>query len=110
MLDVVKITKIKTCPAASAFVEIHKVYSTRVMTVSKIHIVNVLGAAHTVQLCFVPPQTTPGVTNAILWDKSIPAYDFIEFGEGDIIDKDFQIMAAADAANAIKVWLFGTEE
>jgi hypothetical protein len=92
------------------FAEVHKVYSTRQLFVTMIHIVNTTGADVTVKLCFVAPGESPSQSNSLLWEYTIPGNDFIEFGEGQIGGSSFRIMASANAGGSINLFFTGYEE
>lgn len=91
------------------FTTLHTVDSHRWLTVSVVHVANVTAGAVTVQLCYVPPGGAAAVGNAALWNYSIPANDFIEFGEGDILFPNWTIQGLASAGNSINVRIAGEE-
>lgn len=93
-----------------AFSQIHAVNFQRTLTVRMIHLVNLTAGAVAVTVCFVPPGETAVAGTAILWDFSIPANDFIEFGEGFVLPSSWTIQAKAGANNSIMIWVCGGEE
>lgn len=100
----------KQITLTGAFQTIHTVYRTRQLTISVIHIANTTAGAITVQLCFVPPAGTAAQGNAALWDYSIPANDFIQLSEGQILGSEYTIQALASAGNAINLAISGRED
>ena len=68
-----------------------------------IHLTNTTNAPRTVQVCYVPATDTPTQSNALLWDFSIPANDFLEFGEGDVLSAGSSIRAKASANTALNL-------
>ena len=93
-----------------AFQTVHAVNSGRWFTVRNIHIANSSGGAVTVQLCFVFVGATPTQGNSALWSFSVPANDFIEWGEGQKLPPGASVQALASAGASINVWLSGVEE
>jgi len=89
---------------------IHTVFAQRKLTVKMIHLVNVTGAAATLQLHFVPPGGVAAAANAALYDFSIPANDFIELGEGQILFESYAVIGTCSVDNAINVTVCGLEE
>lgn len=100
----------KQLTLSAAFQTIHTVYRTRQLTISIIHLVNCTAAPVTVQLCFVPSGGTPAQANAALWTYSIPAHDFIQLSEGQILPSDYSVQALASAPSAINLLIAGREE
>ena len=81
------------------------------LTVKMVHIANTDAADRTVQLCYVPAAPATAVQgNAALWNYTIPANDFIEFGEGQMILGGGSIQALASLAAVVNVHLSGIEE
>jgi len=110
MGDGVKAAKISRQVTLSvAFQEVHSVDARRALTVNLIRLSNTTGGAVTVQVCYAPTGVAAAVGNAVLWDFSIPANDFIEFGEGDIV-RNASVQAKASADNSVNIRLTGTEE
>ena len=93
-----------------AFVTIYTVNNARWFRVENIHVANVTNAAVTVQICLVPFGGAASLANAALYNFSIPANDFIEFGQGINLGPSSFIRGQANAANAINVWVSGIEE
>lgn len=89
---------------------VHTVFAERKLTIEMIHLVNVTGAAATIQLHYVPPSGVAAVTNAALYDFSIPANDFIELGEGQILFESYSIIGTCSVDNAINITVCGFEE
>ena len=80
------------------------------LTVSCIHLCNTTSAAVTVQLSAVGPSALAGQPNALLWNFSIPANDFIEFGEGIILLSGWSIWGLASGANSVNALVSGIEQ
>lgn len=93
-----------------AFVTVHTVNNARWLRISCLHLANVTNAAVTVRLCLVPAGATAVIGNALVYDFSIPAFDFLEFGEGLRLGPNGLIRGQANAANAINCFLSGVEE
>lgn len=89
---------------------VHEVFSERKLTVSMIHIVNVTAGAVGVYMYFVPPAGAAEASNAALYNFSIPANDFIELGEGQILKSSVAIIASCSVDNAINIAVSGLEE
>ena len=89
---------------------VHTVYRDRVLTVGMVHLVNVTGVAATVQLHYVPLAGAAAAANAALYDYTIPANDFIEFGEGQLLASGCAVQATCSADNAVNLILCGFEE
>lgn len=75
-----------------------------------IHLVNTTGAPVTVQVCVVPHGGTPSVANALLYDYSIPANDFLQFDEGDFLSPNSTLQALASAGNSVNLRFSGVQE
>ncbi len=88
---------------------VHTVFSGRKLNVSMIHLVNTTGAAATVSVYYVAPGGAAAVTNAALYDYSIPAHDFIELGEGQVLKSEWAVIAACSVDNAINITVCGEE-
>lgn len=86
------------------------VYDAFVLTLKMVHLVNTSAVPVTVQLCYVPKGGVPAADNAALWDYSIPAHDFLEFGEGHQLDPGTTIQALASADNVVNLFASGTED
>lgn len=89
---------------------VHTVDSHRWLRIENIHLCNVTGGAVTVQFCLVPYGGSSGTTTALLYAFSIPANDFIEFGEGLRLGPGGLVRGLANAADAITAHLSGIEE
>lgn len=100
----------KLLALTNAFQIVHAVNYQRWLTVKNIHIANVTAGAITVQICFVFIGVTPISGNASIWNFSVPANDFIEFGEGQKLPPGTTVQALASAGASINVWLSGIEE
>jgi hypothetical protein len=99
----------RTVSLTTGFQLIHQTNAHRAFTLNMIRLTNVTAAAVTVQVCYAPTGQAASAANAVLWDFSIPANDFIEFGEGDIV-RDASIQALASANDAVNIRISGTEE
>lgn len=98
-----------TLPLTNAFQTLYQNNNVLSLTVSIFRITNVTAGAITVSMCYVPPGGTANAANAVIWDFSVPANNFIEFGKGDIIDPSVSIQAKASANNSITVKLSGIQ-
>lgn len=94
---------------SGSFVIIHTVQNNWFFRTSCLHIVNTSGAPVTVRVCVVPGGGSPDVTNALLWDFSIPANDLIELAEGLIMKPSSTCQALCSSAGAVNLFLSGTE-
>lgn len=88
------------------------VYNNSVLTlvISIIRITNTTGGAVTVSLCYVPDGGTAADNNAVLWQFSLGANDFLEFGQGDVISPATTIQAKASANTSITMRVSGQQE
>ena len=77
-------------------------------TTGVIHIANTHTAAVTLELC-IDDGGGDVQTNALLWDISIPANDFIEFGQGIILAAGSSLSAKASVTDKIIINLSGIE-
>lgn len=89
---------------------VYSLYPQRWFTVKNIHVTNTTNVAATVRVCLVPSAGAAGQNNALVWDLSIDANKFIEFGEGLKFPPGSSLVAAAGAANSVNLFLCGTEE
>lgn len=78
-------------------------------TVGVISIANTTNAAKTIRLYRVPSAGAAAQANAILFDFSIPANDFIEFGRGRQWLAGDIIKARASAATSLNIEIAGIE-
>jgi hypothetical protein len=92
------------------FSTIYTVTYQRQFSASCFHVTNTTGAAQTVRIAAVPPAGIAGPGNALCWDFSIPANDFLEFGEGIILFSLWSIAGLASVGAAITVMVCGKEE
>lgn len=79
------------------------------LTVKMMHLVNTSGSAVTVRICYVPSGGTANVGNAALWDFSLPANDFMEFGEGHELEGGTTIQASAGIADVVNLFASGQQ-
>lgn len=93
----------------AAFQTVYTVPAATTFTISAIHIANVAGVAKTVEVCYVPPAGSPGITNALLWDFSIAENSYHEFGKGIIMEAGSSLRALASAINSCPLTLSGIE-
>ena len=100
----------KSLALTTAFGLVHTVSANRWMTVRNVHISNTTAGAVPVQVCFVFPGSSPAAGNAALWNFSIPANDFIEWGDGQKLPPGTSVQALAGSGSAINLWLSGIEE
>jgi hypothetical protein len=105
--DIVRVSK--QAQLGIAFATIYTVNYQRQFTASCIHLVNTTGGAVTVQLTAAGPGIAPATANALLWSFSIPANDFLEFGEGLILFSQWVVSGLASAPNAITAIVCGIE-
>ena len=68
-----------------------------------LHLVNTTGAAATVRVCIVPPNSVPGQENSLMWDFNIPANDMIEFGDGYWLSTQTSIIALCGTEGAVNL-------
>lgn len=100
----------ESVPLTVAFQTIHTVHFQRHLTIKNIHLTNTTGADVTIQITLNPAGVAPQQSAALLWDFTIPANDFLEFGEGLIVEPSGSISALASADNAIVMQLCGIED
>lgn len=93
----------------NTFQSLHAVGFGWTHTVKSIHAVNVTAGAVTLSICVCKSGASPSAANALLWQYSIPANDFIEFGENVILTA-CEIKAAASQNNGITLFLSGVEQ
>lgn len=91
------------------FLVVHPVNPGRWFTVRNIHIANSSGAPVTVQVCFVFGGS-PAQGNSALWNFSVPANDFIEWGEGQKLPPGSSVQALASSGTSVNIWVSGIEE
>jgi hypothetical protein len=99
----------KVLSLTGAFAVAHSVSPSRWLTIRNIHIANTSAAPVTVQVCFVFQGSSPIQGNSAIWNFSIPANDFIEWGDGQKLPPKSTVQASA-SANVINFWLSGIEE
>lgn len=92
-----------------AFTVLRTVYKDRWFRISCVHVANVTAVPDTVQICLVPPAQSPGSANGLVWNFTIPANDFIEFGEGIWCPPNATVQALCATPAAINVQLSGVE-
>ena len=95
---------------SNAFQIVHAVDSHRWLNVSNIHVANVSNSDSTVRICLVAPGDTATQSNAVIWDFTIAAADFLEFGEGMILEPNWTIQALAADNLAMTIQVFGIED
>lgn len=93
----------------SGFTTVHTVNSHRWLFVESIHITNTTNGAVTIELCVVPTGGTASTANALLWDHSIAANDFLEFGWSTRVPPLGTIKAKGSANNALMIQVTGYE-
>lgn len=96
-IDNAAVETIYTVPASTTF------------TVTMCHIANTTNAAKTIQLHLVPPAGAAAQANALLYDFSVPANDYVELLKGDIWATGVSLQAKASAANCLNIKLAGIE-
>jgi hypothetical protein len=89
---------------------VHGVNPTRWFTVKTILVTNHSLADKTVQLCFVPRGGLADSSNMVFGGQLIPASDFIQFGDGAMIEPGGAIFARASALTAVNIFVSGIEE
>lgn len=94
----------------AAFAVIHTVGYQAQLTVTLIHIVNTTANAATIRLCVHAEGAAAAAGNAVLWDYSIPANDFIEIADGMILYSRWAIEARTGTAGAITLLVCGVEQ
>ncbi len=93
----------------AAFQTIYTVPASTSFTAAVLHLVNASGAAKTVDVCLVPAAGSPLQANAILWQFSIGANDFVELAKGDIWPTGSTLQARASAGTSVNLKLSGIE-
>lgn len=93
-----------------AFQSVYAVNTYRWFTVKNIHLDNTSANPVTVQVCFVFKGASPIQGNSALWGFSIPANDFIEWGEGQRLPPGASVQALASTGGVINMWVSGIEE
>lgn len=93
-----------------AFQTVYTVNSHRWLTVTRLLLTNTTSGAKTVQVCFVPNGASPVAANAALWDYSLNANTYLEWGEGIVLPPLTTIKALASAGTAVNLLVCGTEE
>jgi hypothetical protein len=81
----------------------------RFLRVSNIHLSNTTNAAVTIDLCLCASPDPPTAANALLWQFSLGANDFLEFGEGLWLPPGSSLQGGASAGSAIALFLSGHE-
>lgn len=94
----------------AAFQTLYTVSSARALRIGVMHLANVSGAAVTASVCAVAKAGSPAAGNALLWNFSVPANDFIEFGEGLLLPAESSLRAMATAPGAMNLFLSGIED
>jgi len=94
---------------ASGLVPIYFTPHITTFTVSMIHISNVSSSGVNTRICLVPSGSAAAIGNALIWDISVPANDFIEFGKGDIYAAGYSLHGKASADNSINIKVAGIE-
>lgn len=94
----------------AAFAVVHTVGFQRQFTVTLIHICNTTANAATIRLCVHQAGNAAAAANAVLWDYSIPANDFIEIADGMILLSQWEIEARTGTAGAITLLVCGVEQ
>lgn len=110
MADVPQYQVSKELQLTAGFQTLYTVNNARWFRATCFHLVNVTASARTVRLCVVPPAGAASAVNALLWDFSVPANDFIEFGEGLKVPPASTIQVMASAISALNLFLSGVEE
>lgn len=96
-------------PLTGSFAIYYTVPGSTTFTVTCIHIVNVTGAEQAVWVCIVPSAGSPAEGNALLWQFTIPARGFIEFGAGDEWEENSTLRAKVSTAAGVTLKLAGIE-
>jgi hypothetical protein len=84
--------------------------NSRWFSCSMIHVGNTSGAAVTVDVYLVPAAGAPLQTNALLYGFSVPANDFIEFGDGFWFPPGSSLQAKASSDSVIVFQVSGSEQ
>jgi hypothetical protein len=100
----------KSLSLTTAFGLVHTVATNRWLTIKNVHISNFSAGPVAVQVCFVPSGASPVSGNSALWNFSVPANDFIEWGDGQRLPPGASVQALASAGTAINLWISGIEE
>jgi hypothetical protein len=93
----------------TGFQTVYTVPAVTVFTCAVIHIANTTASPITVEICLVPSAGSPTAANALAWDFSIAANDFIEFAKGDIWPAQSTLQAKASAGTSAVLKLSGVE-
>jgi hypothetical protein len=83
--------------------------SKRECVVSRIHLANTTGGAITVRICTVLPGGTPTQANALLWDYSIAANAYVEFGKDLVLLWGVSLQASASVGASVTLTFAGQE-
>lgn len=70
------------------------------MLLSRIHINNTSAKLATIRACYVHPSAKPNINNSVLWDLVIQPNEYIQFGDGEILDRDWSIQIMSPMASA----------
>lgn len=93
----------------AAFQTYYTVPALTTFTTGIIHIANQSASAATIQLCVVPSAGSPTADNAILWNFSIAANDFIELGRGILLPAASSFRALASGIDTLTLKIDGIE-
>lgn len=100
----------QTLELTNVFQTVYTARGNRRMRVTLIHLVNCANASRTVRVCLVDPGAVAAQANAILWDYVVPANDFIEFGEGQLLVPLMTVQALASVNNSVNLHISGIED
>ena len=92
-------------PLLTSFAVLYTVPAATKAVVALLRLVNTSGAAVTVRLCVVPSAGSPAVGNALLWDFSVAANDFIDMGRGLSLPAEASVRALASADSVVNLKL-----
>jgi len=90
---------------SGSFQTVYQNISFSFLFINRIHICNTSASPVTVQICFVPQSGSPGQSNAALWNFTVAANDFIEWGKDEILPQGTTISALASTASVVNVFL-----
>jgi hypothetical protein len=104
-----KVSTQKTLNSTSQ--EVWGVSSNRWLRCAVIHISNGGAVAAIVTVCLLPNATTvPAQGNALIWEFSLAANDFLEFGEGILMSPGYFLVALAAPDDVVLLQFSGIEE
>jgi hypothetical protein len=74
-----------------------------------VHVANTTNSDKTFRLHHVPSAGSADTTNALAYDLTVKANDFLEFGKGLVLETGETLQGLASAAGAVTVQVSGIE-